>query len=118
MFCFCCLYQEFVYVVLNDRALRKEHLDFDRDRDGMDLKTSVLGRDRLGCNFFGIVLGFSGIFRDFKILFEYAFIHYESEHLWSLIFLLTDNKNCSLSTCGSIIVMTDRQNHEVSTCGL
>jgi hypothetical protein len=67
----------------------------------MDLKTAVLGRDRLGWDFLGIVLGFIGIFRDYKILFDYAaFIHYESEHLRSLISLSRDKQNCTLSTCG------------------
>jgi hypothetical protein len=87
--------------ILDSRALRDEHFDFGRDRDGMDLKTSVLGQYRLGWYFFGIESGLFGIFRDYKILFDYAaFIHYESEHLWSLISFLTYKQNCTLSTCG------------------
>jgi hypothetical protein len=31
----------------DNRALRDGHFDFGRDRDGMDIKTVVLGRDRL-----------------------------------------------------------------------
>jgi hypothetical protein len=51
------------------RALRDGHFDFGRDRDGMDPKTAVSGRDWSGWDFLGIVLGFFGIFRDYKILF-------------------------------------------------
>jgi hypothetical protein len=72
-----------------------------QDRDGMDLKTAVSGRDRLGWDFLGNVSEFYGIFWDYKILFDYvAFIHYESEHLWSLILLSRDKQNFTLSTCG------------------
>jgi hypothetical protein len=86
---------------LSSRTLRDEHFDFGRDRDRMDLKTLVSGRDRSGWDFLGIVSGLFGIFWDYKILFNYAaFVHCESEHLWSLILLLTDKQNCTLSTCG------------------
>jgi hypothetical protein len=43
------------------------HFDVGRDRDGMDLKTEVLGRDRLGWDFLRIVSGFFGTFRNYKI---------------------------------------------------
>jgi hypothetical protein len=46
---------------LHIRALRDGHFDFGRDRDGMNLKTAVLGRDRSGWDFLGIVSGFIGI---------------------------------------------------------
>jgi hypothetical protein len=51
-------------IIFLSRDLRYGHFDFGRDRDGMDLKTAVSGRDRKGWNFLGIVLGFLGIFRD------------------------------------------------------
>jgi hypothetical protein len=37
------------FVVVGEvRALRDGHFDLGRDRDGMDLKTAVSGRDRSG----------------------------------------------------------------------
>jgi hypothetical protein len=43
--------------------------DFGRDRDGMDLKTAVSGRDWSGWDFLGIFSRFFGIFRVYEILF-------------------------------------------------
>jgi hypothetical protein len=63
------------------RAQRDGHFDFGRDRDGMNLKTAVSGRDRSGWDFVGIVSGFFGIFRDYKMFvfsFDFAaFIHFD-----------------------------------------
>jgi hypothetical protein len=47
----------------------------------MNLKTAVSGRDRSGWDFVGIVSGFFGIFRDYKMFvfsFDFAaFIHFD-----------------------------------------
>jgi hypothetical protein len=49
------------------KTLWDRHFDFGRDRDAMDPKTAVSGRDWSGWDFLGIVSGFFGIFWDYKI---------------------------------------------------
>jgi hypothetical protein len=56
--------------LVNSRALRDGHFYFGRDRDEMDLKTAVSGRDRSGWDFLRIILGF---FRMTKYFFFFQF---------------------------------------------
>jgi hypothetical protein len=70
--------------LLDSRALRDGHFDFGRDRDAMDPKTAVSGRDRSGWDFLGIVSGF------FRICLGYDFFFLE---ILRLLFIMM----CSLA---------------------